>query len=351
MTFNYAPAYLKISNNLSDLNSASTARTNLGLGTAALINTPISSANGGTGVNNGASTITLGGSLTTSGAFASTFTMTNTTSVTFPTSGTLATTSQLPTFPLSPASGGTGIANNAASTLTISGNFATTITVTGFTSVTLPTSGTLATTSQIPSLPLTVANGGTGNASQAAFSLVAGGTTTTGAFQAISDVAVGQVLVSGGTGALPAFSATPTVTSITFGSGSALSTFINTTAWTPDLQFGGTKVGLTYSSRTGAYWQIGAMIFFYGIINLSAKGSSTGAATILGLPANTSGNNFICTTTFQNVTYTNIPLVYTSGSGTVTLNVTTVVSAAGFSNLTNTNFANNSQVIIQGFMY
>lgn len=48
---------------------------------------------GGTGVNNGSSTITLGGSLTTSGSFASTFTMTGITSVTFPTSGTLATTS------------------------------------------------------------------------------------------------------------------------------------------------------------------------------------------------------------------------------------------------------------------
>ena len=46
---------------------------------------------GGTGVNNGASTLTLGGSLTTSGAFASTFTMTGATNVTFPTSGTLAT--------------------------------------------------------------------------------------------------------------------------------------------------------------------------------------------------------------------------------------------------------------------
>ncbi len=53
---------------------------------------------GGTGVNNGASTITLGGNLTTSGAFASTFTMTNTTTVTFPTSGTLATTAQLPSI-------------------------------------------------------------------------------------------------------------------------------------------------------------------------------------------------------------------------------------------------------------
>jgi len=51
----------------------------------------IGSTYGGTGVNNGASTLTLGGNLTTSGAFATTFTMTAGTSVTFPTSGTLAT--------------------------------------------------------------------------------------------------------------------------------------------------------------------------------------------------------------------------------------------------------------------
>jgi hypothetical protein len=46
---------------------------------------------------------------------------------------------------IGPANGGTGVANNAASTLTISGNFATTLTVTGTTSVTMPTSGTIAT--------------------------------------------------------------------------------------------------------------------------------------------------------------------------------------------------------------
>jgi hypothetical protein len=44
-----------------------------------------------------------------------------------------------------PANGGTGVSNNAASTLTISGNFATTLTVTAGTGVTLPTTGTLAT--------------------------------------------------------------------------------------------------------------------------------------------------------------------------------------------------------------
>ncbi len=54
--------------------------------------TLIGSTYGGTGVNNGASTLTLGGSLSTIGAFTSAFTMTGNTAVTFPTSGTLATT-------------------------------------------------------------------------------------------------------------------------------------------------------------------------------------------------------------------------------------------------------------------
>jgi hypothetical protein len=58
---------------------------------------------------------------------------------------------------LVPASGGTGVANNNASTLAISGNFATTLTVTGTTGVTLPTSGTLATTAQLTANPVTAA--------------------------------------------------------------------------------------------------------------------------------------------------------------------------------------------------
>ena len=46
---------------------------------------------GGTGVNNGASTLTIGGNVTFSGAYTFTGTLSNNTSVTFPTTGTLAT--------------------------------------------------------------------------------------------------------------------------------------------------------------------------------------------------------------------------------------------------------------------
>jgi len=45
-----------------------------------------------------------------------------------------------------PANGGTGVANNAAMTVTGSGNYAYTRTLTGTTNVTFPTSGTLTTT-------------------------------------------------------------------------------------------------------------------------------------------------------------------------------------------------------------
>jgi hypothetical protein len=60
--------------------------------------TLIGSTYGGTGVNNGSNTITLGGNFTTSGAFATTLTATGTTSVTLPTTGTLATLAGTETF-------------------------------------------------------------------------------------------------------------------------------------------------------------------------------------------------------------------------------------------------------------
>ena len=69
-----------------------TSITTLGtIGTGTWEGTVVGPTYGGTGVNNGSKTITLGGNLTTSGSFATTLTVTGTTSVTLPTTGTLAT--------------------------------------------------------------------------------------------------------------------------------------------------------------------------------------------------------------------------------------------------------------------
>jgi hypothetical protein len=63
--------------------------------------------------------------------------------------------------------------------------------------------------------------------------------------------------------------------------------------WTPALQFGGAAVGMTYAATpAGRYTKIGRTVFATGSLALTAKGSSTGAATVAGLPF-TSANDGI----------------------------------------------------------
>lgn len=135
--------------------------------------TIVGSTYGGTGVNNGVKTITLGGNLTTSGAFATTLTVTGATNVTLPTTGTLVndavttlsslvsvgtiTTGVWNGTVITGQYGGTGV-NNSGKTITLGGNFvtsgafATTLTITNTTNVTLPLTGTLATLAGAESL-------------------------------------------------------------------------------------------------------------------------------------------------------------------------------------------------------
>ena len=63
-------------------------------------------------------------------------------------------------------------------------------------------------------IPWTVPNGGTGLTTATAYALLAGGTTATGAFQSLGTGTAGQLLQSGGSGALPSW------TTSTFPSGS-----------------------------------------------------------------------------------------------------------------------------------
>lgn len=54
--------------------------------------------------------------------------------------------------------------------------------------------------------------------------------------------------------------------------------------FTPGITFGGGSTGITYTTQTGHYTKVGRLVFGVVNVTLSAKGSSTGAMTITGLP-------------------------------------------------------------------
>lgn len=61
--------------------------------------------------------------------------------------------------------------------------------------------------------------------------------------------------------------------------------------WTPDLQFGGAKAGITYGINGGYYTKIGRVVIATAYCVLTSKGSSTGVASIAGLPFAVAGSS------------------------------------------------------------
>lgn len=134
------------------------------------------------------------------------------------------------------------------------------------------------------STPVTVSNGGSGVSTFANTSaLVATGTTNTGALQNIASVATGQVLTSAGTSTLPAWSASPAVTSITLNGGTALGTYVEGT-WTPTLTNSGTAPTVTYTAQGGGYTKIGNRVIVDCGLTLNTYVAGTGNTQISSLP-------------------------------------------------------------------
>ena len=118
--------------------------------------------------------------------------------------------------------------------------------------------------------------------------------------------------------------------------------------WTMGVAFGGASVGVTYSQNTGTYTKIGRQVTVNGFLILTSKGSSTGAAVVTGLPftiPNSQSNYSAATYWLTNVSSAN----QFQGNGSINNTVISFddISLLGtVSSMTNTNFANNSGVIV-----
>lgn len=168
---------------------------------------------------------------------------------------------------------------------------------------------------------LPVANGGTGRATNVAYSVLCGGTTTGGAEQSVASVGtVGQVLTSGGAGALPTFT---TISTQAFPTGTRMS-FQQTaapTGWTKD-----TTAAIDNSAMrlvTGSVVNGGTVAFTTAFASQTPAGSVSITAV-----AGTAGDTTLTTPQIPSHTHT--------GGGTPAQSPTPNFPANGYFTPTNT---------------
>ena len=116
--------------------------------------------------------------------------------------------------------------------------------------------------------------------------------------------------------------------------------------FTPSIAFGGASVGITYFDRQGNYTKIGRQVTCTIYLALTAVGSSTGNATIEGLPFTCGnlnrGNIGACSFRFANITFSGQLMGNVSSNSTI-IELSTVTLLGVQTALTNSNFNGSSE--------
>ena len=113
--------------------------------------------------------------------------------------------------------------------------------------------------------------------------------------------------------------------------------------WTPALKFGGNAVGMAYGVQWGVYTKIGRLLHLFAVIILTAKGTSTGAATITGLPFSINSNAEPATIFVDTITFGGT--MEGNAAGT-TVSLYDISEAGGLGYITNADFADTSALRI-----
>ena len=114
--------------------------------------------------------------------------------------------------------------------------------------------------------------------------------------------------------------------------------------FTVGIAFGGASVGVVYAQQIGIYTKVGRIVHFSGRVDLTNKGTSTGSATITGLPF--SANLGAASVGYQSSAAPSGAQVMLTLAGTdITIRYATGTTTA---ESTDANFANNSIIIFGG---
>lgn len=230
----------------------------------------LSPARGGTGVNNGSSTITVGGSFTMSGAFTFNGTLTGNTSVTFPTSGTLATVGQIPTGAALTRVDDTNV------TLTLGGSPGTALV--NAASITAGWNGQLSLARGGSNASLTASNGGIVYSTASAMAILAGTATA------------GQMLRSGASGA-PSWS-TATYPSTAGTTGNVLTSDGANWVSSPSASSSGRLLGLQVLTSSGTITANANANSW--LIMIKGGGGGGAGGTVANLPGQGGSEGGIC---------------------------------------------------------
>jgi hypothetical protein len=119
--------------------------------------------------------------------------------------------------------------------------------------------------------------------------------------------------------------------------------------WTPNLEFNGLFSGIIYSLAAGYYTKVGNSVHCIGYIDLNSKGTSTGNATISGLPftaRSAAGNNSgVTISRIKNISFSDVITGYVfSNQDRITFAQTT--NAGSESNINSGNFSDSSTLMV-----